>query len=205
VNGTDGVEELAGRARRLVEAVRTTEAPSAVLEEAGRRLDEVTALLERHRWAGPYAQSSLYADTQPIDFRELAPEAFFPYSPVIGPRNPIAPPCRFVPEEDGTLTGTMEAGPAYCGPPGFVHGGVIALVFDELLGTVNVLAGLGAMTGTLVIRYRRPTPIQQPIAMRAWIDRTEGRKVFARGEMRHEGEVTAEAEGVFVRVQLLEG
>ena len=46
----------------------------------------------------------------------------------------------------------------YEGPPGYVHGGCVALAFDELLGMVNVLNGLGGLTGKLTVRYRRPDP-----------------------------------------------
>ena len=53
----------------------------------------------------------------------------------------------------------------YEGPPGCVHGGVIALVFDELLGAANIAAGSPGMTGTLTIRYREPTPIRTEIRL----------------------------------------
>ena len=82
-----------------------------------------------------------------------------------------------------------------------MHGGVVALVFDELLGAVNACLGLGAFTGTLTIRYERITPIEQEIAFESWVDRTEGRKVFTRGTISAGGEVTARAEGVFIRVE----
>ncbi len=48
---------------------------------------------------------------------------------------------------------------AYEGPPTCVHGGVIAEVFDEVLGAANIVAGVRAMTGTLTVRYRKPTPL----------------------------------------------
>ena len=41
------------------------------------------------------------------------------------------------------------------------------------------------------------------IEMSAWLDRVDGRKVFTVGEMRHDGEVTARAEGIFIRSDLL--
>ena len=94
----------------------------------------------------------------------------------------------------------MTMTPPYVGPPSTVHGGVVALVFDELLGVCAVVNGLGAMTGTLTIRYRRPTPLQAQVDLRSWIDRVEGRKVFIDGTMHHDGELTAEAEGIFIRM-----
>jgi acyl-coenzyme A thioesterase PaaI-like protein len=81
-----------------------------------------------------------------------------------------------------------------------VHGGVIAELFDEMLGLSNILAGLGAMTGTLTVRYRRPTPLLAPLDLAARHTGQDGRKIYAWGAIYHQGEVTAEAEGVFIHV-----
>jgi acyl-coenzyme A thioesterase PaaI-like protein len=75
---------------------------------------------------------------------------------------------------------------------------MVAASFDELLAGVNVANELGAMTGTLTIRYRRPTPLFEEVQMEGHCTGSEGRKVFAHGEMLAGGQVTAEAEGVFV-------
>src|SRR5262249_52665574 len=83
------------------------------------------------------------------------PEAFFPFSPMIGRYNALAPPVT-IDVIDGAVHGTGNLDAAYEGPPGCVHGGVIAALFDELLGVANISAGVGAMTGTLTITYRSP-------------------------------------------------
>jgi acyl dehydratase len=132
------------------------------------------------------------------------PEVFFPYSPIVGPRNPLSPPVRMWMDGERML-GAVTLGAPYTGPPSMVHGGVIALIFDELLGAVNVAHDLGAFTGTLTVRYERPTPIGEPLELVAWVDRIEGRKVLSDGELRHQGQVTARAHGVFIRSELLEG
>ena len=56
------------------------------------------------------------------------------------------------------------------------------------------------MTGTLTIRYRRPTPLLAPLDLAARHTGKEGRKVFAWGGIYHQGELTAEADGVFIEV-----
>jgi len=78
----------------------------------------------------------------------------------------------------------------------------VAMVLDELLGAVNACLGLGAYTGTLTIRYERPTPIGEELTFDAWVDRTEGRKVFTVGTISAGDVVTARAEGVFIRVEM---
>ncbi len=132
------------------------------------------------------------------------PQDFFPTSPVIGLASPIAPPVEVwsVSGEGGQreIRGRASFGYPYEGPPTCVHGGVIAELFDELLGLANLVVGHAAMTGTLKIRYHRPTPLLAPLDLVARFTGTEGRKVFAWGSIMYEGETTAEAEGIFVEV-----
>jgi acyl-coenzyme A thioesterase PaaI-like protein len=136
--------------------------------------------------------------------REVGLAGFFPYSPYIGPLNAMAAPVEFR-IVDGDPWHEIHAehrfDPITNGPPGGVHGGMIAGVFDELLGSVCVLNDVAGFTGTLSIRYRSLTPIEAPISMRGWVDRAEGRKTFARGTF-HDGDtLCAEAEGVFIGVE----
>ena len=61
-------------------------------------------------------------------------------------------------EVDGdTVTGHVTFGRAYQGPPGQVHGGVIAGVYDQVLGLANFVVGRPGFTGTLSVRYVAPT------------------------------------------------
>jgi acyl-CoA thioesterase FadM len=58
------------------------------------------------------------------------------------------------------------------------------------------------MTGTLTIRYRRPTPLHTDLRFEGYLDRTEGRKKFTRGYLYAGEELTAEAEGIFISVDM---
>jgi acyl-coenzyme A thioesterase PaaI-like protein len=98
------------------------------------------------------------------------------------------------------VRGTVCFGAAYEGPPGCVHGGFVAAAFDEVLGYAQSLTGNPGMTGTLTVRYRRPTPLHTELRFEAHVDRVEGRKIFALGTL-HAGEtLCAEAEGIFVSI-----
>jgi acyl-coenzyme A thioesterase PaaI-like protein len=119
--------------------------------------------------------------------------------------NPVAPPVRLrvVDGVDGgyrEIRAEVNFGYPYEGPPTCVHGGVIAEAFDEVLGAANMVAGNPAMTGTLTVRYRRPTPLLAPLELAARHTGKEGRKVYAWGGIYHQGELTAEADGVFIEV-----
>ena len=133
--------------------------------------------------------------------RDVGFAGFFPYSPYVGPLNALAAPIEFrVVEAEpwNEIHAEHRFDPITNGPPGGVHGGMIAGVFDELLGCVCVLNDVAGFTGTLSIRYRSLTPIEAPIAMRGWVDRVEGRKTFAKGTFHHDGTLCAEAEGIFI-------
>jgi acyl-coenzyme A thioesterase PaaI-like protein len=122
---------------------------------------------------------------------EVGIAGFFPYSPYVGTLNPIAPPIDFATVEVGDraeVNATHKFEAIMNGPPGGVHGGVVAGVFDELLGC----------TGTLSIRYASLTPLGVPITMRGWVDRVEGRKTFATGTFHHGETLCATAEGIFI-------
>ena len=193
-------EALVAATRALVTTQRTADAPADVLERATALVREATNLLAPHVVDGIPGQNALraaYPDRE--QFATGDPARFFPYSPVVGPLNAVAPPVVFTFDgERMSGHGTLAA--PYTGPPGTVHGGVVAMVLDELLGAVNACLGLGAYTGTLTIRYERPTPIGAELTFDAGVDRTEGRKVFTVGTISAGGEVTARADGVFIRV-----
>ncbi len=132
----------------------------------------------------------------------LRPHDHVRHSPWSGTSNVVAPPAEMwkvdgdVDGPDGRRTdGRVVFDAAYEGPPGHAHGGCVAGVFDELLGRSQLRAGF---TGTLTIRYRRPTPLLREVALCAWVDRTEGRKRWVKGTMRLDGTLLCEAEGLFV-------
>lgn len=102
---------------------------------------------------------------------------------------------------DGRVDGTVSFGRWFMGGGMAVHGGAVSLVFDEVLG---ILASVAAKTITrtayLHTDYRALTPIDAELAVSAWIDRVEGRKIFVKGQMRHGDVVCAEADALFLRL-----
>jgi acyl-coenzyme A thioesterase PaaI-like protein len=117
---------------------------------------------------------------------------------VVGLRNPIAVPLEIHKDADGRATAEFTLGALYEGPPGCVHGGVLALLLDQVLGECAAASGSPGLTGTLTLRYRRPTPLGS-CSIEAWVDRVEGVKTFVRGEFRRaDGETTVEVEGIFI-------
>ncbi len=130
---------------------------------------------------------------------------YFPTSPIAGILNPIAPPVRLevVDGEDGgppEIRATAWFDYPYEGPPSCVHGGVIAATFDEILGAANMVAGNPGMTGTLTVRYRKPTPLRTELRLEARFLERDGRKIRTWAGMYHDDVLTAEADGLFIEV-----
>ncbi len=193
------LEAQRDEARRLGEAMRlvidrlvATQAPREDLARAADQLEGIAAGLSTYpqgRIYDGFAESANAGDTH----------AFFEWSPLIGHANPLAPPIS-VQIRDDLVVGQARFGSAYEGPPGCVHGGFIAASFDEVLGVAQSLSGQPGMTGTLTIRYRKPTPLYRDLVFKARLVSIEGRKIATHGELYAGDTMTAEADGVFISV-----
>lgn len=123
---------------------------------------------------------------------------------VAGCSNPLSPGINMWIEGDRAF-GTVRCGQAFEGPPGSVHGGYVAAIFDHFMGMAQIAAKKPGMTGTLSVRYHQPTPLHQELKLAAQVEALEGRKTRVRGEMSVNGTITATAEGLFVRPQRAPG
>ncbi len=179
--------------REITERLIATDAPDEDLERAAGTL-ELTAQALRG-----YAHGRVYQHAEASTSGGGAPEGHLDYSPVLGLANPLAPPLKLVIEGNHVI-GTVTYGSAYEGPPGHVHGGMVAAGFDEVMGAAQALTGHPGMTGTLTIRYEAPTPLRQELRFDAWVDKVEGRKIFVRCEL-YNGDVRcAQSDAVFISV-----
>lgn len=121
--------------------------------------------------------------------------------PVGGLGNPVAAP--FNPSLDGdTIRGELRFGLAHEGTPGLVHGGFVAATFDHLLGGAAISSGRPIVTGTLTVRYLRPTPLNTDLLIECWPGETTGRKVHTHGRLLAGDEVLVEAEALFITVDV---
>ena len=184
---------LADAMRLVIERLMPSDAPEDELRRAADRLEAYAEALAAHprlRYVHGFAESANAGDVA----------AFFDQSPLIGLANPLAPPVRLAKTGARSAEGRVTFGSAYEGPPGHVHGGFVAAAFDEVLGFVQSTSGRPGMTGTLIFRYRRPTPLHSELRFTAEFVRSEGRKLYTEGRV-HAGDVLcAEAEAIFVSI-----
>jgi len=180
-------------ARRVVAGIAASQADPATLLEVATGLDRLADALDPHR------STSRYSATPGLHGGVTADPRVWESHPFIGPGHPLAPPMRVVRVGDRAV-GTVTFGHVYEGPPGAVHGGMVAAMFDLVLGAASSFTEQPGLTGTLTVRYRRPTPIDRPIRYEAWVDRVEERKVLVAGSSWSDDTLLAEGEGIFVRV-----
>jgi len=199
------MRRLASAGREVIEMMTSSAASADELHDAAASLEAVAALLRGHTGGAEYEGVAEMANAGDLlaERRRMVdagdPEAWaqFDSSPLIGLANPMSPPMRLAYEGDRVVC-DVTFGSAYEGPPACVHGGYVAAAFDEVLGTAQSLSGQQGMTARLVTNYRSPTPLHEPLRIEAWLDRSEGRKIFVKGEMRAGDRLTADAEGLFV-------
>lgn len=185
-------ERLAEAIRHVIDATLTVE--DATEEQLGSAADMVEAVA-RHLGREPHDDDRGVRG----HVRDGGHEDYLPRSPLVGVTNPVAAPFAWEQHPDGVeLTGVFHA--AFEGPPGYVHGGWIALAFDELLGMTNIATGNPGMTGRLTVRYLTPTKLHRPARLRGRTERVDGRRVVTTGELWIDDVLTAEAEGLFVRL-----
>ena len=194
--------------RRIIEKLVLVDAPADELATAA---DTAAAFADRLDREFPRRRSWYeVAETAVADIADIpgaaesrAAGGFFDRSPIVGLSNPLAAPLSLeIVSDDGKpyVRGRVVFNAAYEGPPGNVHGGMVAAAWDEVLGMAQSLSGQAGFTGTLTVKYRSPTPLYEPLVFKGWVDGIEGRKIFTKGTCHAGDRLTSEAEGIFITV-----
>lgn len=119
-----------------------------------------------------------------------------------GPANPIGLHLEFFLASDGAVVCIVAVPDTFEGPPGYVHGGIIATLLDEVSSKAVRSHGLVAMTRHLEIDYRRPVHSSTHVRLEARLTHSDGRKHWTEARiLSAENSVLAEAKGLFVEVR----
>jgi acyl-coenzyme A thioesterase PaaI-like protein len=184
---------LADSVRELVDATIRTEVDADEVAAVKAEIDAATARLRVKQIDGAFGVR--YTD---------GGDRMAWGNPVVGIRNPVAPPLVIHRDESGGAFTEFEMGAPYEGPPGFVHGGISALVLDHVLGEAASDGETPRFTGTITMRYLRTTRLGR-LRAEARIDRTEGVKTYVVGHLADEDGITVEADGVFIKPRWARG
>jgi acyl-coenzyme A thioesterase PaaI-like protein len=179
--------DLARRTRAFMDAQLLTEVDADEVAEVADALDVLTERLRKASRSGPHGVEVGEGGR----LRNLG-------NAVVGLRNPVAPPLHVERSAEGRAWSSFHLGPLYEGPLGLVHGGVSALVLDQICGEAAAAGGVPGMTGRLALTYRRPTPLGD-LSAEAWVDHVDGPKTTVKGRLcEAAGNPTVEAEGLFI-------
>ena len=97
------------------------------------------------------------------------------------------------------IVGRFRLGEEYQGGTGFLHGGIIALLLDEVMSKASRFHGERAVTADLRVEYKRPIRAGQEIVVEGFVARRDGRQLYHEGEIRNAaGDVLARGQGRFV-------
>jgi len=179
-------EPLTDSVRSLVDAAIRTEADAQTVAEVKRDIDAAIARLRERQLEGAFG----------VRVTESG-ESMGWGNAVIGIRNALAPPLFTSRDDAGRISAEFDLGAAYEGPPGHVHGGVAAMILDHVLGEAASPDRQPRFTGTITMRYLRPTKLG-PLRTEAIRIRSEGVKTYCSGHIADAEGITVEAEGVFI-------
>lgn len=118
-----------------------------------------------------------------------------------GPENPDSLGVTVHFAED-RVHGTVTFDGRHVGAPGFVHGGALAAVMDDMLGNVLMVLDRPAVTASMTIDYRGPALLGRVLRIEAWCEKIDGRKLHMRGEIHDGATLIAEGRGLFLQVDI---
>ncbi|KXT06527.1 hypothetical protein AC578_6079 [Pseudocercospora eumusae] len=127
---------------------------------------------------------------------------------LLGENKIEVPPLTFQDKEAElpTMVQLSFLGPALCGHPGIIHGGLLATMLDEGLARAcfPALPNKVGVTASLKIDYRVPCPASSYVVLKAETTKVEGRKAWVKGWIEILGEEdgtgtkVVEAEALFI-------
>jgi acyl-coenzyme A thioesterase PaaI-like protein len=88
------------------------------------------------------------------------------------------------------------------GPKAHSHGGFLATILDETMGSACWYNGLPVLAANLTVRYRKSVPLDGEYICTAKIDRLETKRAMVSAEISRGETVYCQATGVFVRVPI---
>lgn len=119
-----------------------------------------------------------------------------------GQANAIGLHLEFLLGEGGRVVCLATIADTYEGPPGYVHGGIIATLLDEAMSKAVRSHGLVAMTRHMEVDYRRPVKSAAAIRLEGRVTHSEGRKHWTEAKILDQaGDVLAQGKGLFIEVQ----
>lgn len=102
--------------------------------------------------------------------------------------------------DDLRVESWWTAPPSLQGAPGILHGGFTSLLLDETMAKTLTGQNLKGYTAHLEVNFRKPCPVNHPLALTAKFESRSGRKFEVSGTVRSaaDGEIFSEGTALFV-------
>jgi acyl-coenzyme A thioesterase PaaI-like protein len=190
----------AARLRDLTRAFICHEIDDPALEELAGELKAMTAAIGAGR-ARLRSFDEIRREPEAPDVADGTALGHFDQCFVTGDGSPVGLAAAVRRDGDGLILVTSIPR-TFEGMPGYAHGGIVAAVFDDLIGlTIGRLHRVSAPTVRVEVDFRRPLPLDQPVEFRTRLTARDGRKQTVTGEAVAGGVVHAEAKGLLVTLQ----
>jgi acyl-coenzyme A thioesterase PaaI-like protein len=191
-------EMAAAAVRRLGHALLAHDVDDGYLRRIAEQIDVLAAEAERagsrRRDVGEFTRRMFEEDIP-----DRARVVHFDDCFVSGPWNPLGIGIAVVRDGD-VVSARVTLGAAFEGGPGMAHGGIVAALFDDVLGYLLTLHRVPGFTGELTVRYHQPTPVGEPLELRGWVTEREPRRLHTAAQLRAQGQLVASATAVFVEI-----
>ncbi len=123
-----------------------------------------------------------------------------------GEANPTGLHLEFLLAQDHSVVCLATVSDRFEGPPGYLHGGIVATLLDETMSKAVRAKGFTAMTRHMEVDYLRPVPSGAPIRIEGRALQSDGRKHWTEARVLNgEGTVLAKSKGLFIEVRPRQG
>jgi uncharacterized protein (TIGR00369 family) len=123
---------------------------------------------------------------------------------VCGENNPNGLRLSFeIDKQKQTLKTMFKASPTFQGWDGIVHGGIISTLLDEAMAKLVYELGYPAVTASLEVKFKKPAPILEPLAVYGEITEVSRRLVRAKAHVaKADGTILATGNSTFLKQTL---
>lgn len=162
----------AAAVRRLAHALVAHDGTDDELAEMAATVDTLAVTTEARPARGPTVGSLARWEVAVPDGEALS---CFGGCMIPGPGNPLSVgAAAWRDGDEAVLTVVLAAG--FEGLPSRSHGGIVASLFDEVMGFALYMDAIPAYTAWLRVDYRAAVPVGQPLELRARVRSRAGRK-----------------------------
>jgi acyl-coenzyme A thioesterase PaaI-like protein len=193
----DAVARLAAAVRALADAAAETDVDPVTLDGITGEIATLTERLAAATNDSPYSGLTW----APGDYS--VPEGPMPLNPIIGACSPVRPDVQLR-YSDGEIVGRAVFTKRFVGPPGFTHGGISAMLGEQIVAASPQAIGMRTVTKSLHVRYRRPLPLGEEFTL--WgVCEDAGGSLQARFRVSAGEEIAVEGTGELVPFEHLAG